>query len=60
MRKVGSVAHQSAGLGILTLRICRDNLLERGEVNQLDTPAVEEGVATPLTARDAALQDHVR
>src|SRR5436190_6723232 len=39
-----SSAHQPAGFGIVTRRICRGNFMERCQVDQLDTPAGEKGV----------------
>jgi hypothetical protein len=45
MRNVGSVAHQAAGFGILTLCIDCGNCMARRQVGQLDAPAGEYGVA---------------
>src|SRR5205814_6583154 len=41
---VGAIAHQPAGFGVVTRRICRGNFMQRCQVNQLDTPAAEKGV----------------
>ena len=45
IRKAGAVAHQPAGFGIFTRRICRGDRMARRQVGQLDTPAGEKGVA---------------
>ncbi len=45
IRNVGSVAHQPAGFGKFTRRICRGDRVARRQSGQLDTPAGEEGVA---------------
>ena len=44
IRNVGSVAHQPADFGIFARRICRGDRVARRQVDQLDTPAGEEGV----------------
>ena len=44
IRNVGSVAHQPAGFGIFARRICRGDRVARRQLDQLDTPAGEEGV----------------
>jgi len=45
IRNVGSVAHQPAGFDKLALRKCRGELVERRQLNDLDTPAHEERIA---------------
>ena len=45
IRDIGSVAHQPADLGIGARCICRGDPMMRRQVDQLDAPAVEEGVA---------------
>src|SRR5262249_12006376 len=42
--KIGSVAHQPAGFGKVTCRIRRGDRMARCQVDQLDTPAEEEGI----------------
>ena len=46
IRNVGSVAHQPAGFSKFAVRKCRGDLVERRQLNQLDTPAGEESIAT--------------
>src|SRR5258708_24657676 len=41
----GSVAHQPAGFGIVTQRICRWEPVERRQLGPLDPPAPQEGIA---------------
>ena len=50
IRNVGSVAHQSAGFGKVTVRICRGDRVARRHVGQLDTPVSEEGVGSTKRA----------
>src|SRR5262245_1971042 len=45
IRIVGSVAHQPADFGIMTLRVCRGDLVKRRQVDQLNTPADEQEAA---------------
>ena len=44
IRDIAGVAHQAAGLGKVPIAVRGRNAVVRGQVNNLDAPAVEERV----------------
>ena len=46
IRHVGSIAHEPADVGVSARCVCRGETMMRRRVNQMDTTAVEKGVAS--------------